>query len=168
MYHKTHVKVAPVGLGAKAALVTIQELLPVLGIIDFEEADVLLLLRRHDGGSGIALNGRGRDGDGRIGLGLSSRRCAERSLPSRRLGRRSGADGGRRKEQVDDCGVEPHFFFVALIAIVDSSVFRFSANKGSQCILCARYISSLRLQDMCSHFFSRGCGNPWLSLWARR
>ena len=104
MYHITHVKVAPVGLGAKAALVIFQEILPVRGIVEGEEADVLLLLRRHDGGSGIALNGRGRDGDGRIGLGLSSRRRAERSLPSRRLGRR-GADGGRRKEQVDDCGV---------------------------------------------------------------
>ena len=58
MYHKTHVKVAPVGLGAQAALVTIQEILPVHGIVEGEEADVLLLLRRLQLRRGEARSGR--------------------------------------------------------------------------------------------------------------
>ena len=134
---QTYTKVASVG----DTLVAAQELLPVEGIVETEKADVLLLLRGHDGVGAAVSNGSG--GDWRIGRSSEGRNnlgivigicggCAECALPSGTgivgllvLCGRCRGDGCRRENQVRKCSVEPHdcCFGLSLLCWVSSVLF---------------------------------------------
>lgn len=152
----TYVKVASIG----HTLVTIQELLPVVRIVQTEKADVLLLLRGHDSGlvpNGSRGDGRiGRSPEGRnhLGLGLSGG-CAERPLPSRTGivgllvlgGRGRGGKGCGREHQVRKCSVEPHYCFG--LCLVDSVLLVYFGGGDDRFVaICARFLFSRINQRM--------------------
>ena len=166
---QTYTKVASVG----NTLVAAQELLPVVGIVQLEKADVLLFLRGHDGAGAAVSNGSG--GDGRIGRSSEGRNnlgivigigggCAECALPSGTdvdgllvFGGRCRGNGCRREDQVRKCSVEPHyccFGFVAFVLVFVGSVLFYSSMFGSD---QSRYVLDFNSLDR-----SKGSvGNPY-------